>query len=145
MSRSLDDLLPEVKEKAEKFLKACSDAGFHVLVTQTKRTPEEQDALYAQGRTKPGKIVTKAPEWQSWHVVQRAFDICFVDEHGHATWDGDWVAVGKIGEDCGLTWGGGPEFAHFKDMPHFEFKDGLTLAEARERIQRGSDGGKNLC
>lgn len=134
MSRSLDDLIPEVKDKAEKFLEACKDAGFHILVTQTERTPEEQDALYAQGRTKPGKIVTKAPGWQSWHVVKRAFDICFVDEHGHATWEGEWDKVGKIGDDCGLQWGGGPDFARFKDLPHFEDKGGLTLEQAKEQI-----------
>lgn len=44
-----------------------------ILVTEGVRTQAQQDALYAQGRTKPGKIVT----WtrNSKHIQGKAVDV----------------------------------------------------------------------
>lgn len=52
------------------------------------RSPEEQDALYAQGRTKAGKIVTNAKAYQSPHnfTPAQAFDF-FFQKDGKAIWD----------------------------------------------------------
>ena len=59
-SRSLKELHPVVRRMAEDFCQACHVAGIEVIITSTYRDHESQDALYAQGRTTPGKIVTKA-------------------------------------------------------------------------------------
>src|SRR5258706_8285714 len=49
-----------------------SDISFRV--TQGMRTWTEQDALYAQGRTIPGSIVTQAKGGESWHNLGCAID-----------------------------------------------------------------------
>ena len=49
--------------------------GVRLRFTQTLRTNKEQDDLYAQGRTKKGKIVTNAKGGQSIHNFGLAFDI----------------------------------------------------------------------
>ena len=59
----LNQLHPRVREIA---LQAYNEAvkatpvGVHPFITQTLRTFEESDSLYAQGRTAPGEIVTNA-------------------------------------------------------------------------------------
>lgn len=59
-SRSLKELHPVVRMMAEDFVVACHEEGIEVIITSTYRDHASQDALYAQGRTTPGKIVTKA-------------------------------------------------------------------------------------
>jgi peptidoglycan LD-endopeptidase CwlK len=59
-SRDLDDLHPLVAAKARDFLARCHAEGIDILVTSTYRDAEAQAKLYAQGRTSPGKIVTRA-------------------------------------------------------------------------------------
>ena len=54
MSRRLEDLDPAVQWRAHALVKAAKDAGIDLLITSTYRSKEEQAALYAQGRTKPG-------------------------------------------------------------------------------------------
>jgi peptidoglycan L-alanyl-D-glutamate endopeptidase CwlK len=39
------------------------------------RSPERQAQLYAEGRTQPGKVVTKAHPWDSYHQFGLAADI----------------------------------------------------------------------
>ena len=51
--------------------------GVRLRFTQTLRTIKEQDDLYAQGRTKKGKIVTNAKGGQSIHNFGLA---CFSDD-----------------------------------------------------------------
>ena len=52
----LELLKPKVRELAEKLISECKNLGRQITITQTLRTIEEQDALYAQGRTRPGNI-----------------------------------------------------------------------------------------
>lgn len=131
MSRRIEDLHPVVGELCRMFLDACEAKGHKLKVTQTYRTTEEQNALYAQGRTAPGKIVTNAPAGYSWHEMGRAFDVCFVGTDGQPSWaEGHpWEEIGDIGEDLGLEWGGRWKHA---DRPHFEHHGGMTLKQARE-------------
>jgi peptidoglycan LD-endopeptidase CwlK len=89
-----------------------------IFLVYVGRTTEEQMALYAKGRTTPGKIVTYADgvEKRSKHQVQtdnyvHAFDFAFVDDPRtpkDETWaeDSPWAVVGAMGEAQGLTWGG---------------------------------------
>ena len=59
-SRKIDDLLPVVQEKVNKFIELCHNNDIDLLVTSTYRDNESQNQLYAQGRTLPGKKVTNA-------------------------------------------------------------------------------------
>ena len=74
-SRSLDDLIPPARARVQAFLDAAKKEGVDLLVTSTYRDNASQDALYAQGRTKPGRIVTNAKAGQSWHNYRCAVDV----------------------------------------------------------------------
>jgi peptidoglycan L-alanyl-D-glutamate endopeptidase CwlK len=132
-SRNLADLAPVCKEKAESFLNLAKDAGIDLLVTSTYRDNESQAALYAQGRTKPGVIVTNARPGQSWHNWRCAFDVVPL-RHGKPVWgtsgeDGNlWRKVGELGESVGLEWAG-RWTGKLREMAHFQYTGGLTLAE----------------
>ena len=106
-SRSLDDLAPPAKQRAEAFIAAAKAKGIDLLVTSTYRDNESQDALYAQGRTAPGNIVTRAKAGQSWHNYRCALDVVPL-VNGKAIWDDQalWKQVGEIGKSCGLEWAG---------------------------------------
>jgi len=128
-SRSLDDLLPAVKERVEKFINSAKDAGIDLLVTSTYRDNESQNALYAQGRTKQGRIVTNAKGGQSFHNYRCAVDVVPL-LNGKPVWDAEndiWQKVGDFGIAAGLEWAG--NWTKFKEMPHFQYTNGLNLAD----------------
>ena len=127
-SRSLDDLVPPAKQRAQAFVEAAKAKGIDLLVTSTYRDNESQDALYAQGRTTPGNVVTRAKAGQSWHNYRCALDVVPL-VNGKAIWDDQamWKQVGEIGKSCGLEWAG--DWVTFKEFPHFQYTGGLTLAQ----------------
>jgi peptidoglycan L-alanyl-D-glutamate endopeptidase CwlK len=130
-SRSLDDLAPPAKQRALAFVEAAKAKGIDLLVTSTYRDNESQDALYAQGRTTPGNIVTRAKAGQSWHNWRCALDVVPL-VNGKAIWDDQamWKQVGEIGKSCGLEWAG--DWVTFKEYPHFQYTGGMTLAQLQQ-------------
>ena len=130
-SRSLDDLAPPAKQRALAFVEAAKAKGIDLLVTSTYRDSESQDALYAQGRTTPGNIVTRAKAGQSWHNWRCALDVVPL-VNGKAIWDDQamWKQVGEIGKSCGLEWAG--DWVTFKEFPHFQYTGGMTLAQLQQ-------------
>lgn len=124
MSRDKTLLHPELLQIVQQFEARCKAAGLNVLVTETYRTKQEQDALYAQGRTKPGNIVTNAKYPLSPHCWGVAFDFCRnVRGHEYDDSDGFFRKCGEIGKSLGLAWGG--DFRSFVDKPHLEMKEFL--------------------
>ena len=130
-SRSLDDLVPPAKQRAEAFIAAAKAKSIDLLVTSTYRDNESQNALYAQGRTTPGNVVTKAKAGQSWHNWRCALDVVPL-VNGKAIWDDPalWKQVGEIGKSCGLEWAG--DWVTFKEFPHFQYTGGMTLAQLQQ-------------
>ena len=126
MSRDIKLLHPEVQAIIPKFLDECKKQGLIVKVTDTLRTKEEQDKLYAQGRTEAGNIVTWVKYPYSNHNWGMAFDICRNDGKGaYNDSDGWFSKVGQIGKKFGLEWGG--DWKGTPDKPHFELtKYGTT-------------------
>ena len=130
-SRSLDELIPQAKERVEKFLALCKEHNIDLLVTSTYRDAESQNALYAQGRTAPGKIVTNAKAGDSWHNWRCAVDVVPL-VNGKPDWDGShpvWAEIGRLGKEAGLEWAG--EWHSFKELAHFQYTGGLTLAQLK--------------
>lgn len=84
------------------------------------RTLRRQKALYALGRTKPGKIVTNADgvKVKSRHQSGRAADCCFRGPHPYGE-EHPWDEYGKTVEKWGLVWGGRWKSP---DRPHAELK-----------------------
>ena len=134
-SRSLDDLIIPAKERVEHFLSLCKDSGIDLLVTSTYRDNESQQALYEQGRTTAGKVVTNAKAGDSWHNWRCAVDVVPM-VNGKPDWDGShpiWVKVGELGQQAGLEWAG--EWRTFKELAHFQYTGGLTLTDLKEGKQ----------
>jgi len=117
--------------------------------SHTLRTFAEQDALYAQGRTKPGPIVTKSRSGQSAHNFGLAVDIVLIHE-GKAIWnikndydkDGipDWMEVVKIFKSYGWEWGGDWKFTdnpHFQKLMGLSIKKCLALHQAKKFDEKG--------
>lgn len=128
-SRSLDELLSPVRKRVDQFLAECKLHNIDLLVTSTYRDNESQDALYAQGRTTPGSIVTKAKGGQSFHNYRCAIDVVPL-VNGKAVWDGAnpvWAKIGALGKLAGLDWAG--DWKTFKELAHFQYTGGLTLAD----------------
>jgi len=73
--KNISTLNPKLQPLARKLIETATERGIHVKIICGNRTYAEQDELYAQGRTKPGSIVTKAKGGQSMHNVGCAFDV----------------------------------------------------------------------
>ncbi len=135
-SRDIGELLPPVQVRVQRFIDLCQEHDIDLLITSTYRDNESQDALYAQGRTKPGRIVTKAKGGQSWHNYRCAVDVVPL-LNGKPNWntkDPVWQKIGQLGKEAGLEWAG--DWTKFKEMAHFQYTGGLTLAQlqAGQRI-----------
>lgn len=130
MSRSLNDLNPVVRSLAEQHTTSCKSNGIDVMIIQTYRSDEEQDALYAQGRTAPGKIVTNAKGGDSMHNYKLAYDMVVLIE-GKINWSDRslYERIGELGEALDLTWGG--RFKSLADLDHFQYTFGLSLADLK--------------
>lgn len=130
-SRSLDELKPKVKELCEAFIKKCEDKNIDVLITSTYRDKESQDALYAQGRTKEGKIVTRAKGGESFHNYRVAFDFVPI-VGGKAQWNDSklFAECGAIAESVGLEWAG--RWVKFSETAHCQYTNGLTLKDFQQ-------------
>ena len=143
MSRLLSELEPVTREMAHRLIGAAAILGMELFVIHTYRSHEEQDALYAIGRSEPGPKVTNAKGGESWHncrakdgkPASRAIDVAF-EEAGsqRPTWANQtakqqerWTLLGAIGGQIGLAWGGLPGVAAAGDLGHFEFRDGMTI------------------
>lgn len=107
------------------------------------RTYAEQNALYAQGRTKPGKRVTNAKGGQSNHNFGIAVDAGvfkdgkYLDGSSPRTAAAVHKDVSKLINQYGLEWGG--DWSSIVDLPHFEIDTGYTMARKRELMaSRGS-------
>lgn len=139
-SRKIEDLTPTMQPLALRHIELCAANGIDIIITSTYRDAASQNALYAQGRTTSGGIVTNARAGQSWHNYRRAYDVVPV-RAGKAVYntsgvDGKvWQRVGQIGESLGLEWAG--RWANFREYPHFQKTDGLTFDEAAALMQAG--------
>ncbi len=112
--------------------------GVKIRIVQGLRTFKEQDDLYAQGRTKPGKKITNAKGGQSWHNYGLAIDFCLLHSDGSISWSlyedldndkvADWEEVVSEFKRRGFSWGG--DWKSFKDNPHLEKTFDLKIADA---------------
>lgn len=129
-SRKIFDLHPEVASRCTMHKARCEmELNIELLITSTYRDGESQDALFAQGRTAPGSVVTRARAGESFHNYRVAYDVVPVVA-GKPVWDAShpvWREVGRIGKECGLEWAG--DWKTFPEYPHFQYTGGLTLAD----------------
>ena len=134
-------LHPKIREEVLSILNQCEKRGVLFRIAKGYRSIKEQDDLYAQGRTTPGKIVTNAKGGSSWHNYGLAFDIVLLHADKTVSWDRnedldkdstkDWMEVVDECSKHGFDWGGNWQF---KDYPHFQKTFGMTLTKVKELI-----------
>ncbi len=120
-----------------------------VRIVQGLRTIEEQNALYAQGRTKPGHRVTNAKGGSSYHNYGLAIDFAIMYNDKELSWDinydfdkdglKDWQEVVKPFVAAGYEWGG--SWKTLRDNPHlqktfsYNWRDLLAKHNAKDFIE----------
>lgn len=134
MSKSLEDLKPEVAQKARALISAMNDIGDRIVITSTLRSDIEQLAMFAQGRSDLAVVnalrmmcglrsLPKAENTytitrcdgqttKSRHQEGRAFDVVLLAKDGRPIWKiaGEdierYKTLGVIAKAHGLRWGG---------------------------------------
>lgn len=132
-------LLPEVRPLARALVHKAAGMGLQIRIISGFRTYEEQAALYAQGRTAPGRVVTNARPGYSNHNFGIAFDVGVFEGSRYLGESPKYKAVGALGMDIGLEWGG--SWKTLVDEPHFQLRpqwaagmaERQMLAELRDR------------
>jgi peptidoglycan L-alanyl-D-glutamate endopeptidase CwlK len=145
--KRIEKLHPKLREEALTIYKEiCQKLQGRAMCrfTYTLRTMSEQNALYAQGRTIKGPIVTNAKAGQSYHNYGLAVDIALILDGKTASWndredfDGDkvadWMECVKVFKDHGWEWGGDWKF---KDRPHFQKTFGKQWPELKDLHNKG--------
>lgn len=134
MGRDIKQLHPRLQQKIAELKQMCSGEGLILGIGECFRSVAEQDALYAQGRTAPGSVVTNAPgsSYSSQHQWGIAFDF-FKNVSGHAYDDiAFFDRVGALGKSIGLGWGG--DWTSPVDKPHLYLPDwGSTPARLKQQ------------
>ncbi len=133
-------LLSQVKPFARALVQKAALNGISIKIIGGFRTYAEQDALYAQGRTSPGPIVTNAKGGYSNHNFGIAFDVGVFEREKYLGDSPKYKAVGVLGTELGLEWGG--NWKGIVDQPHFQLrpawaskmKESEMLAELRTRV-----------
>ena len=141
--RFIATLLPEVRPYARALVHKAAANGIRIRILSGHRSYAEQDALYAQGRTLPGPIVTKARGGYSNHNFGIAFDVGVFEGNKYLGESPKYQAVGVLGTELGLEWGG--NWKNLIDQPHFQLRPDWAgelggselLAALRQRAKAG--------
>lgn len=138
----LSQIYPPLRAKIEQLVKNCHDKGVDYWAICGLRSVAEQDALYAQGRSKPGPIVTKAKGGQSYHNLGLAVDFCrdanTKREGLQPTWDLPGLKLladeaKALGLEAGYYW-------RFQDAPHLQwplYKHAIKLDKLKAIFDKG--------
>lgn len=147
-------LHPALREEIYATIEAVEAAfppNVKVRIVQGLRTIDEQNALFAQGRTKEGQIVTNARGGTSYHNYGLAFDFAIMydkdnngsfetlswdvnydfDKDGHA----DWQEVVQAFKAKGYDWGG--DWKSIKDDPHLQKTFGYSWRQLLIKYNTG--------
>lgn len=109
----------DARKKFEQFFALAKKAGYTLILVSARRDCAKQDNLYAQGRTKLGKIITYAKCGESDHNLGLAIDVAPVinGKVNYKVPKGYWEGLAKIANSLGLGWGG--RWTNLKDLIHF--------------------------
>ena len=129
----LAKLHPKARAVFQAFIEdvEAHDSETCMRIMQGLRTFPEQQALYAQGRTATGAIVTNSQAGQSYHNYGLAIDLVEMDgaNNNVCDWKFDMATIAAIAKKHGLTWGG--DFKSIKDKPHFEVSFGYSWQQLK--------------
>jgi len=130
-------LHPVFREKARQLLSQLASEGIPFQLFEGYRSPERQQYLFAQGRSRPGPVVTRAQPWTSYHQYGLAGDFVLF-QNGQWSWDSRgpkaryWTRLPELGSALGL------ERITF-ELPHLQLA-GLKIQDlAAGRYPAGGD------
>lgn len=130
----LKEVHPELARRVRELVRRTAQRGITLEVVQGLRTFEYQQALYEQGRTRKGPVVTNAKPGRSLHNYGLAVDLCPLSA-GKPDWDDAraFAALGAEAQKLGLEWGG---TWSKPDRPHVELSP-LPVSLCLSLYQRG--------
>jgi peptidoglycan L-alanyl-D-glutamate endopeptidase CwlK len=136
---------PELQARVKALIATLAAQGLELVLTQGVRSVAQQQALYAQGRYKPGKIVTNCdgvvkvsnhqPKADGYGY---AVDVAWRTASGVITWEGPWETLGQAAEAQRLIWGGhfrvikDGKLVSWPDLPHLELPSSFAAPSARK-------------
>lgn len=134
-------IMPALADKVRQLAQILEGKGIVIRVVQGLRSWAEQDALYAQGRTAPGKKVTNCPGGCSYHNFGMAVDVVPSLNEETAPFNPDWTpshpdwqamiqAGTSLGLDSGALW------RTFKDFPHFQLTGRFPEGEPNGELKQ---------
>lgn len=126
--RSTSLLAPWFENRLIACVSECNSQGYPIAVYESYRSPVRQDYLYSLGRSRIGKIVTRAQAWQSWHQYGLACDLAFYHERKWS-WEGAWDKVLPIFHAKGFK---SLDF----EKSHVEITGGMMTGDARAIVTR---------
>lgn len=121
-NRDTSLLAPWLAVKAQDAIDHCNEAGYPIAMFEGHRSTARQEFLFAQGRTRPGKKITYAKPWESFHNYGLALDPVFFDGRKWS-WEGPWDKVHAIFHEHGF------ETLDF-EKSHVEITGGMKHQEA---------------
>ncbi len=140
-NQRIAQLHPKIRAKAAEFINRVErETGIKLRLASGFRSIAEQNALYAQGRTKPGSIVTNAKGGSSYHNYGLAIDVVEVRPNGSVNWNTNWSAIAKIGKEMGFEWGG--DWTSIVDKPHFQMSFGKSTSQLLSMYNSGQRSGE---
>lgn len=127
-------LHPKFAPLAQSFIEdAEATLGITLCIVQGMRTFAQQQAIYDQGRTLPGNVVTKAKAGESYHNYGIAIDVCPFTPANQLNWEYDFNKLVSFAAKYGITWGGNfpsPDRDHFENKFGHNWRDLLALHNA---------------
>jgi len=140
-------LHPVVEENKNILLARAADRNIDVVITDEFRSMEEQNELYAQGRTTSGDVVTNARGGESYHNYGLAIDYAIREDSGAITWDteydgnnngiSDWLEVAELAKDLGFDWSG--DWISSTYYTHLQMDFGLSINQLQNGMRPAYD------
>ena len=142
----LTEVMPALAAKIKAMADILESEGTEIRVVQGLRSWQQQDALYQQGRSAPGEIVTNCRGGYSYHNFGMAVDcvpsVNGVDQAYAPDWNAQhpaWKRMEAVGQSLGMD--SGATWRSFPDAPHFQltgrFPEGAPSDEVRQLFRDG--------
>lgn len=117
---SLDLLVEPFRGQIRGLLAEAMERRVYFVVTETLRTYERQQELFAEGKSKT---------MRSNHLIGKAIDLAPVVDFSlgkveKVTWEKDypaWEVLSALADKWEVTWGG--RWSNFPDFPHLEARE----------------------
>lgn len=140
-------LHPKVRKNFQDFVEECESVfDITIRIISAYRSLEEQEKIYAIGRTVKGEnatkalpmgqIVTKAPPGSSYHNWGLAGDIAPLSASGNVNYSYDQSKWANIAQKYNISWGGNWT-GSFKDLDHWENKMGHNWRDLLDMYHKG--------